>query len=253
MRARPAPLVLALLVLALLAGPALWHAARREPDPGERAHEIAALLRCPDCQGVSAAESSSKLALSVRAEIERQLGEGRDQEAILEHFSQRYGDWILLSPPADGLPAVLWLLPVAALAVAAWPAVRRRRPRQAAAPRAGGPLPAAALLALGALALACGALAVWTGHRAQSAGTTGQPESVYRRGIHLVEAGRAAEAVSLLQPLVSSRPEDADLLLVLGTAQLVTDPPQGRRTLARFLRLAPQSHPAAARIRDLLR
>ncbi|WP_376775838.1 cytochrome c-type biogenesis protein [Nonomuraea jabiensis] len=87
----------------------------REPGPGERAREIADLLRCPDCQGVSAAESSSKLALSVRAENERQLGAGRDQEAILEHFRQRYGDWILLSPRADGLPAVLWLLPVAAL------------------------------------------------------------------------------------------------------------------------------------------
>ncbi|MBB5775769.1 hypothetical protein HD596_002525 [Nonomuraea jabiensis] len=33
----------------------------------------------------------------------------------------------------------------------------------------------------------------------------------------------------------------------------MTDPPQGRRTLARFLRIAPQDHPAAARIRDLLR
>lgn len=172
---------------------------------------------------MSAAESSSKLALSVRAQIERQLGAGRDQEAILEHFSQRYGDWILLSPRTTG----------------------------------GGPLPAAALLALGTLAVACGALAVWTGQRAQSAGTAGQsvpePESVYRRGLRLVEEGRAAEAVSLLQPLVPSRPEDADLLLVLGTAQLVTDPPQGRRTLARFLRIAPQDHPAAARIRDLLR
>jgi hypothetical protein len=78
-------------------------------------------------------------------------------------------------------------------AIAAWPAVRRR-PRQTGPARAGGggPLPAVALLALGTLAVACG-------------------------------------------------------------AQLVTDPPQGRRTLARFLSIAPRSHPAAARIRDLLR
>ncbi|QFY06598.1 tetratricopeptide repeat protein [Nonomuraea phyllanthi] len=322
---------LAALLLTVLAGAALWRSALGEPGPAERVHEIAASLRCPDCQGVSAAESSSQMALSVRAEIERRLRAGQSADAILDHFRQRYGEWIRLSPGGDGLSALLWILPVAALAAALLPAVRRRRGRGASAvlsavPRPGrrgsavlpavrrrwasrvpdlpdaehppsagrsraDAVPAVVLLLLGSVAVTGGAVAVWASGRIQNApvaeetrggggDAAGRARALAAAGDHdaavrayrealrqrpddraarylmafeLVRSGRAAEAVALLEPLLATRPHDPDLLLVLGTAELTTDPARGRRTLRRFLAAAPQGHAAAPRIRALLR
>lgn len=293
---------LAALLLTVLAGVALWRSALGEPGPAERVHEIAASLRCPDCQGVSAAESSSQMALSVRAEIERRLSAGQSADAILDHFRQRYGDWILLSPGVDGLSALLWILPVAALAAAVLPAVRRRRAKRAPnppdtehPPSAGrsraDAVPAVVLLLLGSVAVTGGAVAVWaSGHlqnapvadevrggggdaagRARALAAAGDHDAAvrayrealrqhpddraarYLMAFELVRSGRPAEAVALLEPLLATRPHDPDLLLVLGTAELTTDPARGRRTLRRFLAAAPPGHAAAPGIRALLR
>ncbi|MEV4477367.1 cytochrome c-type biogenesis protein CcmH [Nonomuraea sp. NPDC049504] len=282
----------AVLLLTVLAGLALWTAARREPDPAEQARDIAAVLRCPDCAGVSAAESSSAMALSVRAEIERLLRAGHAPEDIVGRFRQRYGDWILLSPPVSGIPVVLWALPTAAVATAVLLAVRRP-PRLSSRGRRSctAPAPDAAarpVIVLAALALAAGGAVAWASGGTAERMTADQPaeplargrvlastgdhegavrayrEALRRRpddrtalcllGLQLIETGRAAEALSLLQPVVTgSHFRDADLLLVLGTAQLTTEPAQGRRTLARFLAVAPAGHPALPRIREYLR
>ncbi|WP_376770502.1 cytochrome c-type biogenesis protein CcmH [Streptosporangium sandarakinum] len=69
--------VAGLIVLVALACAAVWRAGRSEPALGERVMEVAAMLRCPDCQGLSAAESPSKLAGAMRAEIGRRLTRGR--------------------------------------------------------------------------------------------------------------------------------------------------------------------------------
>ncbi|MFF0772451.1 cytochrome c-type biogenesis protein CcmH [Nonomuraea wenchangensis] len=280
---------LAALILTVLAALALWNSAQREPGLAERTHDLAAMLRCPDCAGVSAAESSSAMALSVRAEIERLLRAGVGDDDILRHFRQRYGEWILLSPPMQGLPLALWALPAAAVLALVPLAARRRRRPPPRGPSAGyAPVGAKAVpvVALGALAVVAGAVVVQVSHESARPVTADQPddpvargralasagdhegavrayrEALRRRpddraalsllGLQLIETGRAAEAVSLLGKVAGGRSRDADLLLVLGTAQLATEPERGRRTLARFLAVAPAGHPAAPRIRDLL-
>ncbi|MFG1614667.1 cytochrome c-type biogenesis protein CcmH [Nonomuraea wenchangensis] len=275
---------LAALILTVLAALALWNSAQREPGLAERTHDLAAMLRCPDCSGVSAAESSSAMALSVRAEIERLLRAGVGDDDILRHFRQRYGDWILLSPPMTGLPLALWALPAAAvLALVPLAARRRRRSSAGYAPVAAKTVP---VVALGVLAVVAGAVVIRVSHEPARPVTADQPddpvargrllasagdhegavrayrEALRRRpddraalsllGLQLIETGRAAEAVSLLRKVAGGRSRDADLLLVLGTAQLATEPGRGRRTLARFLAVAPAGHPAVPRIRDLL-
>jgi cytochrome c-type biogenesis protein CcmH len=128
MRRRAAPLAaaalvaLAALVIVGLARPAV------APSRAEQAAQLAASLRCPDCAGLSVAESSSGSASAIRAEIGRLLDAGQAPEQVRQHFVARYGDWILLSPPL----ALAWWLPVlvvlaAAMALTAWLLRGRRR------------------------------------------------------------------------------------------------------------------------------
>ncbi|HKX34407.1 MAG TPA: cytochrome c-type biogenesis protein [Actinomycetota bacterium] len=100
----------------------------------ERVHEIGAGLRCPVCLNLSVADSPSKLAGEMRTEIATQLRAGRTPEQIRAFFIDRYGAWILLSPPPHGLNLVPWAVPIVGLlaGVVLWLAfVRRRAPRTA--------------------------------------------------------------------------------------------------------------------------
>jgi cytochrome c-type biogenesis protein CcmH/NrfF len=90
--------------------------------------QIAASLRCPTCQGLSVADSPSQLAAGMRDIIAEQVAAGQSADEIRAWFVDRYGQWILLSPPAAGPGAVAWVLPVVVItagAVVAWRLVRR--------------------------------------------------------------------------------------------------------------------------------
>jgi cytochrome c-type biogenesis protein CcmH len=94
----------------------------------ERVHEIGAGLRCPVCLNLSVADSPSKLAGEMRTEIAAQLRAGRTPEQIRAFFIDRYGAWILLSPPPHGLNLVPWAVPIVGLlaGVALWVVLVRR-------------------------------------------------------------------------------------------------------------------------------
>ena len=79
------------------------------------AREIADQLRCPVCRGVPIAESPSELAHDMMSMIRKQLQDGKSREEILVYFTQRYGDWILLQPKAEGMNLSLWVLPIVLL------------------------------------------------------------------------------------------------------------------------------------------
>ncbi len=90
-------------------------------------------LRCPTCVSESVSESSSAIAREMRVIIQDQLDEGRTRREILAFFQDRYGDWILLNPPARGILLIVWILPVLAVLVGAVLLVRLvRRWRRAA-------------------------------------------------------------------------------------------------------------------------
>ena len=113
---------------AVIVGAALLARGGGEPATVEdRAQAISAGLRCPVCQNLSVADSPSRLAGEMRAEVEGQLRAGRTDDEVRAFFVARYGEWVLLEPRSL-LPFVI---PVAAVAlgVGAWLLVVRRRPR----------------------------------------------------------------------------------------------------------------------------
>lgn len=102
--------LLALAALALLSALQPPFAATRL----EQAAALSAQLRCPDCAGLSVAESSSGSAQAIRNEVDGLLAAGQTPDQVRQHFVDRYGEWILLSPRAP----IAWLLPVVLLVVA---------------------------------------------------------------------------------------------------------------------------------------
>ena len=85
----------------------------------DRVESIAGTIRCPQCSGQSAANSDAPSARAVRAEIGERLDEGQSADEIRDYFASRYGDDILLNPPASGVGSIVWVLPVAVTVAAA--------------------------------------------------------------------------------------------------------------------------------------
>ena len=80
---------------------------------GRDARSIASELRCPVCQGLSVADSTSPTAQNMRADIERRLDEGQSRAEIVDAYVARYGEWILLRPRPTGLAMLAWGGPAA--------------------------------------------------------------------------------------------------------------------------------------------
>ncbi|HET7082596.1 MAG TPA: cytochrome c-type biogenesis protein CcmH [Candidatus Limnocylindria bacterium] len=82
------------------------------PTQVEQARQIAAELRCPDCQALSVAESQTAGAAAIHRQIVEQLAAGRTPEQVRAYFVTRYGEWILLAPSS---PFAWWIPPAAVL------------------------------------------------------------------------------------------------------------------------------------------
>ena len=85
------------------------------PLAGETLHRetlrVAALLRCPVCQGMSVADSPAEMAVNMKSQVHELLARGYTEEQILDYFEKSYGQFVLLRPRSG----VVWALPVVAL------------------------------------------------------------------------------------------------------------------------------------------
>ncbi|OLC29910.1 MAG: hypothetical protein AUH31_05745 [Armatimonadetes bacterium 13_1_40CM_64_14] len=88
-------------------------ASGQEVDP--RVRLIASKLRCPVCQNESVADSQSELSAQMRTLIRDRLAAGETEDQIVGYFVSRYGEWILLEPPRQGVLWLVWLAPAVAL------------------------------------------------------------------------------------------------------------------------------------------
>lgn len=107
--------------------------------PADQVEAIASRLRCPVCQTVSVAESPSQQARDMREIILQQVAEGRTDQEIIASFVDRYGEWVILDPPARGATLALWLLPPAAIFIGLLVAGGRLRRGRLRRPRPNAP------------------------------------------------------------------------------------------------------------------
>ncbi|WP_350023752.1 cytochrome c-type biogenesis protein [Pseudomonas protegens] len=103
----------------------------------ERFHELTKELRCPKCQNQDIADSNAPIAADLRKEIFRMLGEGKDNQQIIDFMVDRYGDFVRYRPALTGKTALLWFGPAGLLLgglVIIVVIVRRRRVQRSDSP-----------------------------------------------------------------------------------------------------------------------
>jgi len=109
----------------------------------QRTHEIAALLRCPVCQGMAVADSPAEMAVNMKAQVHELLSRGYTEEQILKYFELSYGQFVLLRPKFEGVNRLVWLLPVGALLLGAAVVFFKLKKLEAAVPSKSEAQPAA--------------------------------------------------------------------------------------------------------------
>lgn len=113
----------ALAVALMLASPA----GAQSTDLDQKTRQVAASLRCPVCQGLSIQDSPAELAVEMKGLVREQLAAGKTPQQVQTYFIEKYGEWVLLEPPATGFNLLVYLLPLAALlggGLAVWRLVR---------------------------------------------------------------------------------------------------------------------------------
>jgi len=81
-----------------------------------RTMEISSELRCPVCQGLAIGDSPSIMAANMKAQVRELLERGYTEPQILSYFEKSYGQFVLLKPKFQGVNALVWILPLLALA-----------------------------------------------------------------------------------------------------------------------------------------
>jgi cytochrome c-type biogenesis protein CcmH len=120
---------------AALAATVLGAIAQAPDDAEQRYRALIAELRCLVCQNQSIAESNAPLAEDLRQQVRAQIAAGKDDEAIIEFLTERYGDFVRYRPAFQRRTLLLWLGPFALLVLAAGVAgLFVRRSRAVAAP-----------------------------------------------------------------------------------------------------------------------
>ncbi len=133
----------ALLILAavsLLAAPVFAQEPPPTPDRAlpnaaqeARAQALFDDIRCVVCQHEAIADSPAGIAADMRRLVREEIAAGRSDAEIRTDLVERYGDFVLFTPPMRGSTWLLWFGPLAALLAAGaglW-AMARRRPVEA--------------------------------------------------------------------------------------------------------------------------
>ncbi len=82
------------------------------PELLERYEELNKVLRCPKCQNQNLADSDSPISADLRREIYLMLEDGQSDQQIRDFLVDRYGTFVLYSPPVSGITLWVWLVPI---------------------------------------------------------------------------------------------------------------------------------------------
>lgn len=124
------PLSWGLLAVVLAVALYVGTAGGATETPAQRAAHILSQVRCPACADLSVTQSNAPSAVAIRQYVREAVAKGESDGAIQSYLVSRYGPGVLLAPPASGITALVWILPLVVVAAgAAGLAVAfRRRP-----------------------------------------------------------------------------------------------------------------------------
>lgn len=101
------------------------------PDAGleARARALSQELRCVQCRSESIDDSNASIARDLRLLVRERLVAGDSDAQVKAFMVERYGEFVLLNPPVQGLNWLLWLAGPAMLLAGAGIAVASTRKR----------------------------------------------------------------------------------------------------------------------------
>jgi cytochrome c-type biogenesis protein CcmH len=92
----------------------------KDPAQERIAQAVFHALKCVVCEGQALSESDAPLAHQMREEIRRMVAQGKSKAEVLDYFTARYGQEVLLSPPLSTSTVLLWLAPLVLVGFGAW-------------------------------------------------------------------------------------------------------------------------------------
>ena len=69
-------------------------------------------IRCPVCQGQSIGGSNSGLAKDLREKVYEMILDGKSDADIYSYMVERYGDFVVYTPPVNAKTFLLWFAPL---------------------------------------------------------------------------------------------------------------------------------------------
>lgn len=109
--------LLAIGVIALSAAVIVAVLAVDSGGGGDRVHALASRLKCPVCTSESIADSPAQVSRDLYDLIGERVADGWSDHEIIDFFVATYGEEALLDPKTSPGTLLLWLAPLALLAV----------------------------------------------------------------------------------------------------------------------------------------
>lgn len=82
-----------------------------DPVLEQRYRSLTASLRCPLCENQAIDDSDAPVSADMRERVYLLLMDGRADIEILDHMTERFGDYVLYNPRLEGRTLLLWGLP----------------------------------------------------------------------------------------------------------------------------------------------
>lgn len=118
--------LMALLAAVMVAGLA-WTQDLSEAEVNARTDAVAKTLRCVVCQNQTINESPTPLAEDMKKLVRTRIIAGDSDDEVRAYMRDRYGDYVLMTPPFQFNTWVLWLSPFVLIAgMAIWFILRVR-------------------------------------------------------------------------------------------------------------------------------
>ncbi|MSP27404.1 MAG: cytochrome c-type biogenesis protein CcmH [Methylococcales bacterium] len=127
------PLLIVLLLLLSPLANAVDAYQFANPEQQAAYNSLVTELRCLVCQNQTIGDSNAELAADLRRQVHEMLQQGKSKADIQQFMTDRYGDFVLYNPPFKAKTGLLWLGPVAFLAVGllvVFLVIRRKNPTQ---------------------------------------------------------------------------------------------------------------------------